>query len=221
MTQDENLEQQYDDIIKYIDDYRVYVRQIHTRILYLPIKHPKTYLRLLKETPSEWRQLDLLSGKNSAFNKRTLTEVISDDDKASASQMILMTDYPLHALSVSLDCKFPDVDFEKLKQLHELKKSSFYRLSVKQSVGIVLATATILLKTFPQSVVARIMDYKQFELVTFGLACLAIFYTLLIVLPFWLKSAQAGVTHKYAKLVLEYTCIRKQSATKNKFSISD
>lgn len=175
MTTDQNLEQQYDDVIAYISAYSVYAKQITSHVVYLPVRHPKKYLRLLRDFPSAWRQLDPLSGKNTAFNKSVLMTVISDVEKADSFHAILMTDYPLHALSIRLDNNFPDVDFEKLKELHELKETSVLPLSIKQSVGIVLAIATILLKTIPQSVVARIMDYKQFEMVTFAVACLAIF----------------------------------------------
>lgn len=205
MKTDENLEQQYDEVIKYINGYLTYVRNIESLLLHMPLRHPGKYLRLLKKFPSLWRQVDLLSGKNSEFNKMVLTEFVPDVEKRSEYYSILVADYSLHSLSTSLEINFPQVNFKKLKDLHELRTRRFSGFDIKGTVGIVLGAATVLLKSIPESVVARVMDYKQFELITFLTACGAIVYALLILLPFWLQSKKAT----FAKEVLEYTCIRK------------
>lgn len=204
MKTDENLEQQYDEVIKYINGYLTYVRNIESLLLHMPLRHPGKYLRLLKKFPSLWRQVDFLSGKNSEFKQMVLIEFVPDVEKRSEYYSILVADYSLHSLSTSLEINFPQ-DFKKLKDLHELRARRFSGVNLKGTVGIVLGVATVFLKSIPESVVARVMDYKQFELITFLTACGAIFYALLLLLPFWLQSKKAT----FAKEVLEYTCIRK------------
>jgi len=203
-----NLERQYDEVIQYISSYRAYVKQVNMRVLQMPVRHPFRYFEMLSEAPSAWKQTDLLSGRNAEFSKTVWAGTASDAQKRSDYYPIMMSDYPLHALSESLVARFPGVDFAKLKKLQELKKSGLSRFNAKQTLGIVFAIATVLLKSVPESVVARVIDYKQFELLTFIIASLALLYLFLVLLPFWLKTSQANATHVYANEVLEYTCIR-------------
>jgi hypothetical protein len=206
---DDNIEQQYDEVIRYISAYRAYVLRINSRLLQLPIRKPRKYLSLLRETWSAWRETNLLSGKNIGFNRVAWSEIATNGEKSSKYFPILVSDYPLHELSLSLVAHFAGVDFEKLNKLHELKKNSLSRFRMKHTLGIVLGGATILLKSIPESVVSRLIDYRRFELVTFLIACAAIFYLLIVLLPFWWKFSQALTIHTYAEQVLEYTCIRQ------------
>jgi hypothetical protein len=212
MTPNENLAKQYDDVIEYITAYYRYGNRVFSRYYQLPIRRPRAFLRITQRLPEAVRQFAPLSTKNSEFSKTVMLEIVSEGDKESEHYKHLFADYRLHSFSTSLEDRFSDVDFEKIRQLHELKRGAGSRFPFKRNAGIVLAVTTILLKSIPESVVTRIIDYKTFELTVFLLACATTIYLLLIVLPLWARFNEAKRVHSFARLALEYICIKRGRA---------
>lgn len=216
MNSDNNLEYQYDQVVSYLDAYRKFITSITSRITRL---HPSNfigYIRLLKNFLTIWRQLNPLSGKNPEFNKDLISKNVTEDEKQSEYYSIVINEYPMHQLSKSLELRFPDVDFKKLKKLHELKKTQISRIKLKQVIGVILAVATIFLKSIPETVVKRVIDYEIFELIIFWVAVIVMAYLFFILLPFWMKYNRARKVHEYAGDIIEYTVIRKSQQIRKK-----
>ncbi len=200
----ENLEYQYDQAIKYFEGYRQFVGRIVSGLYTRRHADPQQIMRLY---PLAWRELNPLSGRNALLTSKVADGITTEEERASEYYPILVSKYPLHELSVATESKFGDFDFEKLMQLHELKKHQISRFKLMEVSGIVLAGVTLLLNEIPESVVSRVMDFKKFELVVFGIAAGALLVFLILV-PLWWKYNRARTIHEYAGDVIEYTAIR-------------
>ncbi len=173
----------------------------------------------MRSLPRALRESNPLTSKDTEFSKILWREIISEGDKKNEHYQDLISDYHVHSFSKSLEDQFPDVDFEKIKQLHNLRKGMVSRLGMKREAGIILAAATIVLKSIPQSVVSRVIKYETFELIIFILTCAVIVYLSLIFLPLFAKFREARRVHGFAGYVLVYICIRNRNEERGQSSM--
>lgn len=202
----ENLEHQYDQVLSYIDGYRDFIQAVGLGLNSFPFR----LLQLIAKSPKIFSQSRLLSGKNSDIIRTTVAKYATDDQKTSDYFSIAVSDYPIDTLSINLKMKFSEVNFSKLKMIHDLRKANLSRFNARQIMGFVLAAATILLKSVPKRVVEDTLGitYEDFEVVVFWVTVALLGYLLLILLPTWFMYSKAKTTHAYVGGILEYTAIK-------------
>ena len=207
----ENLERQYDEVVSYIDEYRRFENRVVNRLN--PIRSPMRSLRLLVQFPKLLLEINPLSGKSSEFNKTTIADYATDEEKSTDYFDIAVSDYSTDALGTCLLKTFAGVDFGKLQKIHETRKTSLNRFRVSQVTGIVLAASTLALRSVPRKVAEDIfgIPYERFEINVFWVTAFLTGYAVLIMLPAWLKLTKAKATHNYVGYVLEYTAIKQEN----------
>lgn len=204
----ENLERQYDEVVSYINGYRLFESRVINRLN--PIRSPMRSLKLLAQFPKLWLEVNPLSGKTSEFSKTTLTDYATDEEKTTDYFRAAVADYSIDCLSAILKETFVDVDFNKLKKIHDSRKTELQRFSVRQATGFMLAAGTLLLRSVPRSVVETTfgIPYQTFEIKVFWVTVILTGYVALIMLPAWFKYEKARSTHQQVAYILEYTAIK-------------
>lgn len=208
MTVTVNLVEQYGKVVEYLDDYRKFAAEVNTHVVLVKLRDLRNWPPMMRESIKSLLQMNLLSGKNPEIDRKSIPECATEEQKKNDYYPILISEYPLHELSVALEHEFPDCDFEKIEKLHELMKVELSRFNITHWVGVVLAAAAFLLKSIPESIVKRVVNYETFELVVFLFAAFAALYLFVILLPFWLLYYKARRSHDFAGTTIEYTAIR-------------
>lgn len=206
----ENLERQYDEVVSYIDGYRLFESRIINRLN--PIRSPMRSIKLMVQFPKLLMEINPLSGKNSDFNKTTIADYATDEEKRTDYFNIAVSDYWTDTLSTSLQKTFSGVDFSKLRKIHDTRKTGLERYNLRQLTGIVLAAGTLVLRSVPKRVAEDTLGipYDRFEANVFWVTMFLTAYALLILLPAWMKFYKAKTTHRYVGHVLEYTAIKDE-----------
>jgi len=181
---------QYDQIVAFIEEYGNFYNKVFMRALRRNMFSPFMSWR---DSRKMLREVRPLTSKNTDQFRKVLKTGASHEDQKSPYYQILMSDYILDALASEAEHRFPEFEFGRLKTIYEIKKEHLTRNNVtKQMIGLVLATGTILLRSIPESIVARFMDYAEFELIVFsGTLILVIGYAVLL-LPAWSQFNNAN-----------------------------
>jgi len=205
-----NLESQYDQIVGYIARYRTFLRDIGSRVSTLPFRAPLKYFRFVIQIPRMVRQVNPLSGKNLDLNRSLVTEYATEQEQKSEYYVVAVSDYPTDTMSDSLKLRFGDMDFEKLRKIHDQRKIRLARFSITQILGYIAAGFAAILKSVPKKVVEDWfqVEYEDFEIWLFVLMVVLLVYVVLFLLPQWVKIAIARRTHQYVGDILEYTAIK-------------
>jgi Mg2+ and Co2+ transporter CorA len=106
--------------------------------------------------------------------------------------------------------KFSSYDFAKLKKVHDLKQAQLARFSLKQILGVISATAALIIKSTPRNVIEGTfgMDYDEFEKDVFWATVFLAGYLLISFLLPWFKYYQARRTNQRVGDILEYAEIK-------------
>jgi hypothetical protein len=153
---------------------------------------------------------DPLSGKNLELIKIPVSTCATETERESDYFDVATSDYPTDTLSEVLKRKFSNADFERLTKIHDLRKSKLLIVSIKYYAGLVLAGATLVLKSIPKKVVEDNFGiiYEDFEVGVFWVMLVILAYVLLVLLPAWLMTVKAKYVHWYVGATLEYTAIK-------------
>lgn len=181
-----NYLQQYDEIVAYVEAYSAYSAKLYSRNA---LKNILPSSKRRRQTAAFVRQYRPLSNKMPDFYREMAEDVATADDRKNPYYQIMTSDYIIDALAADVTRRFPDFDFEKLKSIHEMKKEVLTVWDfMRQSLGLVLAAGTILLRSVPESVVRRYYpDYAEFEFFVFWVTAGTVALLLLMFLPTWLK----------------------------------
>lgn len=211
----ENLERQYDEVVNYINGYRLFQSRVTNRLN--PIHAPIRSLKLIGQFPRLLMEMNPLSGRSSQFEKTAIADYATEEEKATDYFEVAVSDYSIDTLSTSLQKTFNGVDFVKLTKIHNTKKARLARLNVRQVTGIVLAAGTLMLRSVPKQVAEGTfrMPYATFETNVFWITILLTGYMLLIMLPAWIKIFRARTVYRYVGYVLEYTAIKYEKVKLN------
>ena len=151
---------QYDQVVTYLEAYLAFINRIFIRLQLESIKSP---FRSMRQSRAALRDMRPLSGRSPEQYKSIIANAVTIEDKQNPYYEILMGDYNFDSLATGVLKQFPDFDVEKLKTVHEIKKEQITRTHVvRQTSGWILAGGTILLRSIPESIVARFMDYADF-----------------------------------------------------------
>lgn len=204
----ENLERQYDEVVSFINGYRLFDSRVMNRLN--PIRSPLRSLKLLARFPKLWMEVDPLSGRTSEFTKTTVRDYATAEEKTTDYFRAAVADYSIDCLSTILKERFAGVDFAKLNKLHDHRKARLQRFSVRQAAGFMFAAGTLLLRSVPKNVAEKTLGipYDVFETNVFWMTLALTGYVALIMLPAWLKYNQARTTHQYVGYVLEYAATK-------------
>jgi hypothetical protein len=203
---DGNLQAQYDQVITYFLEYRVFADRLINR--YGKSLKDELFVEYV-EMVSTIIALDPLINKNPSTNRQRIAKVATESEKQNEYFDIVISDYFLDSLASHILARFPEFDFGKLKKLHDLKKEQFTRFNAAQIVGAVLAVATLLLKSVPESVVSRVIEYSTFELYVFLATIGLTLYLFVFILPLWLKISSAQKKQRVIGDILSYITIKQ------------
>jgi|ERR1043165_1028796 hypothetical protein len=200
----ENLEEQYLNVVTYLDGYRKFENIISKRLAKYLLRHPSLFFKMGKRTFSANFQL---IGKNPEMIKGIINTIATPEEKNSVYFKIVCADYITNALSADLEGRYEGYNFKKIKELHEFKKNRVTKLDIKSVLGAVMGFAFILLKNVPQSVVKRVVAVETYELYISIGALVVLIYLFVIMLPMWFVENKISEKQKFIGRMLEYTTI--------------
>ena len=137
-----NLERIYDEVTRTIIGFFNYYDVIYYR--FLADRYPLNLILIAKEFINRWPIISVLATGNSKFNIRIANEYGTVEEKENIYFAVATDEYPTHQLSLLLQQKFPDVDFNTMVRVHELKKNGIENLDLKAVIGAALTMITIL-----------------------------------------------------------------------------
>jgi hypothetical protein len=210
-----NLEQQYDQVIDYIDGFSQYVARIGQRGVRAMYGSLRDVIRIPGMLRRMRRELNPISGRTPEWARTFISDHATEDEAQSEYFGVATSVYWTHTLSINLINRYPGFDFSRLKELHALKWVGLSRNTGKppvgRYVGFVLAAAAFLLDRVPKSVVEGLplldLTYQQYKIVVFLVTAGAIIYLLLLLIALsWVGSKydRAKRTHESAETILGY-----------------
>src|SRR5215208_780307 len=96
----------------------------------IPYTSPQGRLYDLRSTYKQIKQFHPLSGRNFQYIRDFYARGATAEQKQNPYFQILDSEYPLNSLASGLLQQFPDLDFDKLKKIHEMNKEHLVRGNV-------------------------------------------------------------------------------------------
>jgi hypothetical protein len=205
-----NLEQEYDEVVSYIKEYLAFPLKIVRRRSSHPFRFLLTSYSNMGRSFKVLYSFNPMSGKSPSAYKDFVERLASESEKNEEYYKILISEYPMDALSESIKNKFKKIDFEKLLKAHERRGFVFTGFGMKEALGFILATAGLILKTVPQKIVEQVfqMTYEDFEVTLFwGMLFLA-GYAFIILFPHWMKIINSRNIYNQVGYILKYMVIK-------------
>ena len=207
-----NIDQQLDDAITFLNDYWPLYDTLRSERLVLTMfrNYPRVFTFALSKRRMLNSDRDILSGKTSELGKELILLLATEKEKESPAFEAFTSDYSIDYISRKMEEKLNDVDFGKIKQLHDSKKQSL-EFNAGGMLGVILGASSLVLKTVPQKVVIDTFDieYADFEVGVFWFTMAVIGYVSIIILLAWGSTRKNSRKHKFIAQILEYTSIRK------------
>jgi hypothetical protein len=209
---DNNYLLQYDRVVAFLEHLLSFWAGILRRY---PLTMLKSPFKLYKQTRTMMKQGNLLSSRLPDSFRNLIAGIATTEQKQNPYFPIFMSEYTLDALALAVLREFPDVDYEKLMKIHELKLAQLTRtLGLEQTAGIIFTVGTLLLRSIPESVVERVIDYAYFERFVFLATVITLGILFLSFLPALFRVAYAKRTLGLIGDVLTYITIRQEGTNK-------
>jgi hypothetical protein len=204
---DSNLLREYDQVVEYLK--KEYLSS------FLTFGKTRAFHRIVKQMNITdiirfYRSLNIVStGLPENFRNR-IEQLATDEEKQEPLFRLVINEYPLDYFASNVLQKFPTIDFAKLKKLNDLRIEQVTRGNFTPRVlGGVLAAGALLLRSIPQSVVARVIDYAEYEYFVFMIMVVVIIYLSIILVPVWFKYNEASSHLGPVGDVLTYITIKQ------------
>lgn len=205
-----NLDKDYDEVVSYIKEYIAFPMKIVKRHNSNPFRSFFRAYSMMGRIFKVFYDLNVLSGKTSSAYKDYVEHITTDDLKKEEFYAILLSEYPMDTLSEVIRNKFNHINFEKLMQAHERRGLVFTGLGMKEVLGFLLATFTLVLKTVPQRIIEETLyiSFEDFEIVLFWGMILLVGYAFIVLLPSWWKISNARGIYNQVGSILKYIVIK-------------
>jgi hypothetical protein len=101
---------------------------------------------------------------------------------------------------------FPEHDFNKIKLLHESRRSDRLKFTTKQLFAVALAGIAFVGKSVPKSVIEEDVgwEYSDFERALFYLTCLVLIYLGIALIAEWFSLRRKIEKHAFFGSILAY-----------------
>jgi hypothetical protein len=193
-----NLERQYQEVIAYIETYVAFVEGIAVRVKQSKPKNLSAWQRLT---------LDPLKLPDSVI--AAIPAFATDDEKQHVFYQVILSDDPTDRLSEALRTEFAQLEFAKVKRLHDLNQPKAGGPSnMSNLVGLVLAIVGGILRSISPSPGAEPSQHTLLERITFWVIVAGLVYLLIVLVPKWFRHARRKEAHNFADYVLTYTYIQ-------------
>jgi len=215
----DNLSQQLDEIVHYLNPYWNFRLDTNLRPLY---RFP-TFVRLMFKFPKLFNVVDdSWSGKTSELERRYLDAFCTEKEKGTEVFQAFQADYPLERIASNLYAAFPEVNFDKIKKLHDSKIAERFNFSLAQVFAFILAGSSLVLKTVPKKIIETYigMTTDDFEVVVFWYTLAAIAYACVSLIPAYWKTKQSLLKHKFVTRILDYCSLRYSQSNAKTLSSS-
>jgi len=192
------LQRQYEQVIDYIEGYVAFVESIATRVK----KSKATSL-------SAWQRLTLDPLRLPDHVVAVIPDFATDDEKAHIFYLVVLSDDPTDKLSDALRAQFPQLEFAKVKQLHDLNQPrAGGGTNMSNLVGLVLAIVGGILRSLSPTPGAEPTEHTPLERITFWVIVFLLIYLLIVLVPKWFRHVRKKEAHNFADYVLTYTYIQ-------------
>jgi hypothetical protein len=212
----DNLEQQFDEVIGYVGEYWRLLKKLRLRSLSRIVYKAHTMIPIVVKYGGGIGKTnqDILSGRTPERVKEIIGILANEEEKHTEFYEALISDYSIDQISRNMEKRFGNVDFGKIKKLHEMRRGKFLKFSFWQYAGFALVVASLILKTVPKKVVEYKpepeMKYEDFEVWVFWISMVVTAYLILTLIPIWWSFRKNKQKHDFISEVLEY-CSLKQS----------
>lgn len=205
-----NLEQEYDEVVSYIKEYLAFPLKIVRRRSSQPFRFLLSSYSNFGRSFKVINSFNPMSGKTPPAYKDFMGRMTNEDEKNEEHYKILLSDYPMDALSEAIKTRFKKIDFEKLLKAHERRGTVFNGFGMKEALGFILATTGLVLKTVPRKIVEQTfkITYDDFEITMFWGMLFLIGYAFIILFPNWIKLLNARNTYNQVGYILKYIVIK-------------
>ena len=193
-------------VLSDIRDFRQYQHAVLNRCMRLYAANPLNLIRDFRVVWDTGKDIDFLAGKTHPTIIRILEKYSNSNDRQSRWLPILVADRSTDALSIYIRTQHQDYDFHSLNKLHQAKGKVLSRNNPKAPIAFVLAAATAIVKTTPESIVDGMFGiaYSTFEEIIFlWMIALSCFF-LVFLAPAWLGVNSAKGLFDYAAYMFDY-----------------
>lgn len=196
MNTESSLQRQHSEITAVIDEYVSFVVGLASRV---SLKHVLV--------PKSWRQLLIHPLGLDAKTKAAIARTATDGEKASPLYGVLMADDQSAAFSSLLLARFPDVNFCKVRDYHQLLEPKVSSFNFGSVLGIALAMVGGTLQSISNSTKSEKTQVTTLDRIAFYTFMVTLLYALSILIPRWLRHAREKEVHRFTDFVIAYTCI--------------
>lgn len=203
-----NIDAQHEDVLAALKPYWNELEGLKKRVLWCTARHPVRAIRILQKSYSSrnW-PLDVLSGKADEATRMLLRELGPPQSTLEgAVREDLVADFSIHRIAERLVARFPLFDFQRVRKLHESRRSERLRLTTKQLLTAGLAALAFIGSVVPDAVIQKdlglqVADFKRW--LFFGTVFVLAYPGVLLALE-WLGRRQEITRHRFTAGVLEY-----------------
>lgn len=205
-----NLEEQFDETILFISRYYYFIEYI--------LRPAQTFkvgiLIATKEITHEETRLvrdEIWSLRNFVGAKKVYSALTPEKMKKTRFYRDMTAEYPIDAISKSVQERFPDHDFGKIKRLYESRK---YRIALTdwKYLAVIGVIVPILFESVPEYIVKRfgitLETYQTFTFFALSVAVIILLYQIIID---YFKYKSYIDQYEFVLRILDYLDIKTSS----------
>jgi hypothetical protein len=207
-----NFDQQLDQILTYLSDFRSFQSRITSR----PIMHPWLMVKVVARGGSFrqlWSAPNIMRLKRAAIGQHFLEQWATDAEKSTELYKLFSSDYPDHNISVNLMRSFPSFDFVRVAKRHETVAKNRLEWSGLSVITFIVAAVSFLLKEVPKSVIEGQLGIQKdtFEQYVFWIGLISAVYFLFLFGSSLFATYRAKIEQAYVAQILAYCCLLSES----------